>query len=151
MIRSIYSHLRMANLLNFASSKLIARNTTLHGPFGWTTPPITSATSTSHATRPILLLWGGKPHGSTMSQQTNSSQSQCCCHPCTSATGSRRRSSRVRTLGKLTVPCTVQGTVMGQESPSSLLSLSGLSLDDMENGVEPNHLVMACTIVDNHN
>jgi len=40
---------------------------------------------------------------------------------------------------------------MGQESPSSLLSLSGLSLDDMENGVESNHLVMACTIVDNHN
>jgi len=40
---------------------------------------------------------------------------------------------------------------MGQESPSSLLSLSGLSLDDMENGVEANHLVMACTIVDNHN
>jgi len=40
---------------------------------------------------------------------------------------------------------------MGKESPSSLLSLSGLSLDDMENGVEANHLVMACTIVDNHN
>jgi len=40
---------------------------------------------------------------------------------------------------------------MGQESPSSLLSLSSLSLDDMENGVEANHLVMACTIVDNHN
>jgi len=40
---------------------------------------------------------------------------------------------------------------MGQESPSSLLSLSGLSLDDMENGVQANHLVMACTIVDNHN
>jgi len=40
---------------------------------------------------------------------------------------------------------------MGQESPFSLLSLSGLSLDDMENGVEANYLVMACTIVDNHN
>jgi len=40
---------------------------------------------------------------------------------------------------------------MGQESPSSLLSLSGLSLDNMENGVEANHLVIACTIVDNHN
>ena len=40
---------------------------------------------------------------------------------------------------------------MGQESPSSLLALSGLSLDDMENGVEANHLVMACTIVENHN
>jgi len=40
---------------------------------------------------------------------------------------------------------------MGPESRSSLLSLSGLSLDDMENGVEANHLVMACTIVDNHN
>jgi len=40
---------------------------------------------------------------------------------------------------------------MGQEFPSSLLSLSGLSLDDMENEVEANHLVMACTIVDNHN
>jgi len=40
---------------------------------------------------------------------------------------------------------------MGQESPSSLLSLSGLSLDDMENRVDANHLVMACTIVDNHN
>ena len=40
---------------------------------------------------------------------------------------------------------------MRQESPSSLLSLSSLSLDDMENGVEANHLVMACTIVDNHN
>jgi len=40
---------------------------------------------------------------------------------------------------------------MGRESPSSLHSLSGLSLDDMENVVEANHLVMACTIVDNHN
>jgi len=40
---------------------------------------------------------------------------------------------------------------MGQESPSSLLSLSGLSLDDMEHRVEANHLVIACTIVDNHN
>jgi len=40
---------------------------------------------------------------------------------------------------------------MGQESPSSLLSLSGLSLDDRENGVEANYLVMACTIVDNYN
>jgi len=40
---------------------------------------------------------------------------------------------------------------MGQESPSSLRSLSGLSLENMENGVEANHLVMACTIVDNHN
>jgi len=39
---------------------------------------------------------------------------------------------------------------MGQESPSSLVSLSSLSLDDMENGVEANHLVMACTILDNH-
>ena len=27
----------------------------------------------------------------------------------------------------------------------------GLPLDDMDNGVEANHLVMACTIVDNHN
>jgi len=40
---------------------------------------------------------------------------------------------------------------MGQESPSAVLSLSGLSVDDMENGVEGNHLVMTCTIVDNHN
>jgi len=40
---------------------------------------------------------------------------------------------------------------MGQESLFSLLSLSGLSLDDMENGVEANNLVTACTIVDNHN
>jgi len=40
---------------------------------------------------------------------------------------------------------------MGQESPSSLLSLSGFSLDDIENGVEANHLLMACTVVDNHN
>jgi len=40
---------------------------------------------------------------------------------------------------------------MGQELPSSLLSLSGLSLDDMENGVEANHLVMECTIVDKNN
>jgi len=40
---------------------------------------------------------------------------------------------------------------MGQESPSSLLSLSGLSFDHMENGVEANHPVMACTIVDNYN
>jgi len=40
---------------------------------------------------------------------------------------------------------------MGHESPSLLLSLSGLSLDDMENGVEANHPVMACTIGDNHN
>jgi len=40
---------------------------------------------------------------------------------------------------------------MGQESPSSLLSLSGLSLDNMENGVEANDLAMACTIVDNNN
>jgi len=40
---------------------------------------------------------------------------------------------------------------MGQELPSSLLSLSGLSLDHKENGVEANDLVMACTIVDNHN
>jgi len=40
---------------------------------------------------------------------------------------------------------------MGQESSSSLLSLSGLSLDDMDNGVEAIHLVMACMIVDNHN
>jgi len=40
---------------------------------------------------------------------------------------------------------------MGQESPSSLLSLSGLSFDDMENGVEANHLVRACKIIDNHN
>jgi len=40
---------------------------------------------------------------------------------------------------------------MRQESPFSLLSLSGLSLDGMDNGVEANHLVMACTIVDNHN
>jgi len=38
---------------------------------------------------------------------------------------------------------------MGQEPPYLLLSLSGLSLDDMENGVEANHLVMACTIIDN--
>ena len=40
---------------------------------------------------------------------------------------------------------------MGQESPSSLLSLSRLSLDTMENALEANHLVMACTIFDNHN
>jgi len=40
---------------------------------------------------------------------------------------------------------------MGQESPSLLLSLSGLSLDDLENRFEANHLVMAYTIVDNHN
>jgi len=40
---------------------------------------------------------------------------------------------------------------MRHESPSSLLSLFCLSLDDMEYGVEANHLVMAATIVDNHN
>jgi len=40
---------------------------------------------------------------------------------------------------------------MGYKSPSSLLFLSGLSLDDMKNGVEDNHMVMACTIVNNHN
>jgi len=40
---------------------------------------------------------------------------------------------------------------MGQESPSSLLSLSGLSLEAMDTGIEANHLVMACTIVENHN
>jgi len=39
---------------------------------------------------------------------------------------------------------------MGQESPSLSLSLCSLSLDDMENSVEADHLVMACTIVDNH-
>ena len=38
---------------------------------------------------------------------------------------------------------------MGQEQPSSLLSLSGLSLDNMENGVEANSLVIAGTIIDN--
>jgi len=40
---------------------------------------------------------------------------------------------------------------MEPESASSLLTLSGLSLDDMENRVEANYLVMACTIVDKHN
>jgi len=40
---------------------------------------------------------------------------------------------------------------MRQQYPYSLLSLSGLSLDDMENGVEPNHLVMPGTIVDYDN
>jgi len=40
---------------------------------------------------------------------------------------------------------------MGYESPSLLLFLSGLYLDDMKNRVEANHLVMACTIVNNHN
>ena len=39
---------------------------------------------------------------------------------------------------------------MGQESPSLLLSLSSLSLDNLVNGVQAKHLVMACTIVDNH-
>jgi len=40
---------------------------------------------------------------------------------------------------------------MGEESPFSPLSLSGLSLDDLENGVEANDLVVACPIIDNHN
>jgi len=40
---------------------------------------------------------------------------------------------------------------MGQESPSSLLSVCGLFLEDMENQVDTSHLVMACTIVDTHN
>jgi len=40
---------------------------------------------------------------------------------------------------------------MRQESPFLLHSLSSLSLDDMENGVEATHLVIASTIVDNHN
>jgi len=39
---------------------------------------------------------------------------------------------------------------MGQESPSSFLSLSSLSLEAMENQVEASHLVMACRIVDTH-
>src|SRR5207302_8132865 len=40
---------------------------------------------------------------------------------------------------------------MGHVKSSPCLSISSLSLDQMENGIEDNHLVQACDIIDNQN
>ena len=49
------------------------------------------------------------------------------------------------------VPCAEYGTYMGHVKSSPCLSISSLSLDQMENGIEDNHLVLACDIIDNQN